>query len=1374
MSNLLPIRHPAAQPPAPGMLQVIAYPSPFRTARDILRLSPGPTLQELLEQVQPNPTFWPLAHISIDGLATPRDMWAHTIPKPGSIVVIKIVPGNAIAKIFVAIAAIIAAVFIPPLLGFAAGTLGAGLVGGLIGMSVGIVGNLLVNALVPPPSPRSEGASPGSPEQKDSTTYFLEGSRNQIVPWGSVPALLGYLRIVPNKLAMDYSEALGAHQYVRCLFGQYGPLQIESVKVGSTDIGKLAGVTAEYRNCTTVLSNQTIAIAKTRDPISIKLSRTAGSWISDGVAAGCTLTLAGCKHAGNNIAYLISKVTDKVLTSPWGPFVEPGPPPPVITPEPGTGHQTATIVHGSNPLTLYTRDVHEEGLSVELKNNHPHVQTADAGANYLSVDITFQALYQQDSTSQQTGGPPRQPLSIRFKVEYRDNAGGSWKTVYPQAAVKPLTGSADGFERIDAWGLDWDDAEIDDEGSENGDPKTGAWIITGCSSSALRRGLYWRVNPSITYDVRLTRIWPDDNGFSQSQSYWTALRSFKDSAPVQFPGTLAEVAVRIQASEQLNGTLDEYNFEGKSIFPDWDADSRTWIARATNNPASLFRAVLQSEAAPIDIPDSKVDLVQLQRWHSKCVDERWTYNRNIDQRENWFDLLREIASAGRAAPSDYDVKVSVVMDEPQAGRGIPLNPRAVKDVEVELLYPDLPHGFRCPFKNEAKDCQDDERIVLDDGWSQLNPAGTLRVDAWGRSAVRVITNGGAAIDVGDGVVGIPCPGHGLRSGWTIDITGTVNYNDQFTVLASTTTDQIDIRATFIAETFGPDAQASMALAIKFEQLALPGTTTASLIFRRARYHLADARLRYRRISFLTNVQNLVFVRGDKIDFAHDVMLNQLASGFVKALHYNITGTDPETGEPVYGSDIIGITLDNYMVMEAGGAYGLVFRSISPRATLNYRVTTVPGEWNRVDFADPITLEEMRPSMGDLATFGVFGEEGIPAIVTDIQQRSGFWSRVTLMDEAPEIHLADRGLIPEHESNITVPAEWWRPTINDIRSGGDVLYRAVGGSWRSRILVTYERFTAEKEEIREIQCQYWEEGNIHGTARLVSAQFADGEISLLDIEDRLTYKMRFRFLKYSGLKGPWTDVYTHTVEGKTAPPSDVANFQVAQFQNVLCASWSPVPDLDLKGYEIRIGEQGIAWDNATRLTGAYSGTAFTSGDVEEGTWDLLIKARDTSGNYSENAARKTVVVYQFYFVLSSIEHAPWLSGTPVNCQRNPQTGNINPSMQAASIDHYFDILDNYCYNPYPSYSYTAPEVDLSSDKDVRVWAKTIANLPPGETGSQAPQLYIDYHLDGGAYDGWELWTIGPIEACNVKAKIEQVSANGLYRITGFCPVIDQAA
>jgi hypothetical protein len=65
---------------------------------------------------------------------------------------------------------------------------------------------------------------------------------------------------------------------------------------------------------------------------------------------------------------------------------------------------------------------------------------------------------------------------------------------------------------------------------------------------------------------------------------------------------------------------------------------------------------------------------------------------------------------------------------------------------------------------------------------------------------------GVAVDKGGGKVGIPSTTHGLSTGNRVRLYGTTNYNGNFAVDADTTTNEIVIVATYVAETFTSTAK----------------------------------------------------------------------------------------------------------------------------------------------------------------------------------------------------------------------------------------------------------------------------------------------------------------------------------------------------------------------------------------------------------------------------------------------------------------------------------------------------------------------------------------------------------------------------------------
>lgn len=96
--------------------------------------------------------------------------------------------------------------------------------------------------------------------------------------------------------------------------------------------------------------------------------------------------------------------------------------------------------------------------------------------------------------------------------------------------------------------------------------------------------------------------------------------------------------------------------------------------------------------------------------------------------------------------------------------------------------------------------------------------------------------------------------------------------------------------------------------------------------------------------------------------------------------------------------------------------------------------------------------------------------------------------------------------------------------------------------------------------------------------------------------------------------------TFTALGKTAPPSNVANLAASIDKDIgATLTWDKVADLDLDAYEIRLGS---TWATAT-LIGQVKATVYSLGYIPPGSQTYLVKALDTSGNYSATAASITV-------------------------------------------------------------------------------------------------------------------------------------------------------
>lgn len=277
-----------------------------------------------------------------------------------------------------------------------------------------------------------------------------------------------------------------------------------------------------------------------------------------------------------------------------------------------------------------------------------------------------------------------------------------------------------------------------------------------------------------------------------------------------------------------------------------------------------------------------------------------------------------------------------------------------------------------------------------------------------------------------------------------------------------------------------------------------------------------------------------------------------------------------------------------------------------------------------------------------------------------------------------------------------------------------------------------------------------------------------------VRDGDTYDVRVRAADSVRNVSAWVLVTGHVVAGKSQPPADVTGFSASQNGNVVTFQWNQVGDSDLAGYEIRYGPQATAnWSNGIVLTSVTRGTRVTSAAVPPGTWKMLIKARDTSGNYSTNATGFNLVVTNELDIISQQQQAPDWVGTKINFYVH-WTGVLIPeSTVLASNMTDAQLWDTFVHSPYATCTYEAPEIDIGFDDTARVWGSIESELGPGvTTGIADPDLEVDYRTAAGAYDGFEPWTIGDRTGRYFKHRLVLDTNEGIAKITGFLPTVDQ--
>lgn len=251
-------------------------------------------------------------------------------------------------------------------------------------------------------------------------------------------------------------------------------------------------------------------------------------------------------------------------------------------------------------------------------------------------------------------------------------------------------------------------------------------------TQALRVGTRLNLGAAGQYNVRVKRT--DVEGDQEApgtvdEMTWAMLRSIEPEDPINFDG-LTATSLRIKATDQLNNVVDQWNAVLQSIAPNYDGVS-TWVTEPTNNPASLYRMVLQGAANARAVADSRVDISNLETWHDFNESKGFEFNQVRDFTSSVYETLTDITSAGRASPGMIDGKWGVIIDDVQTVPTQHFTPRVVSAFEGTKIFADLPHGLRMRFINKDIDYLSDELIVYADGYSASNATEFVSVETMG-------------------------------------------------------------------------------------------------------------------------------------------------------------------------------------------------------------------------------------------------------------------------------------------------------------------------------------------------------------------------------------------------------------------------------------------------------------------------------------------------------------------------------------------------------------------------------------------------------------------------------------------------------------------
>lgn len=379
--------------------------------------------------------------------------------------------------------------------------------------------------------------------------------------------------------------------------------------------------------------------------------------------------------------------------------------------------EVETVYHESidsgETLKFFTSDIDNTSVNVELNDGDPATsRTTSTLFKYAQFDLLFNGgLYGLDSEAAIVSE------TVTFEVTVKDDLG----TLIPDANIL--------VNMLQPGG-----SNISTEKSSTTD-----FTITGSTEQGFSiTGEVWveigTVPDFIT--IELARISSTENGIStvDNCAYGT-LRTFRlsesiktfrliESGPVYASHTMLEM--RIRATDQLNGIIDNFNCIASSKLRKWNGTSFD-TPTVTDNPAWIYADILTGTMNQRPKDDTRLNWNELKRWADFCdtlamgqegiSTKAHTCNFILDYSSTLFNLLSEVASVGRASPDIYDDMYSVIFDEPKTTKIQLFSNMNTAEFSSSRVYTEMPDAVRITFRDPDSDWQMRELVVYNDGFN---------------------------------------------------------------------------------------------------------------------------------------------------------------------------------------------------------------------------------------------------------------------------------------------------------------------------------------------------------------------------------------------------------------------------------------------------------------------------------------------------------------------------------------------------------------------------------------------------------------------------------------------------------------------------------
>jgi predicted phage tail protein len=625
-----------------------------------------------------------------NGRAVPHHLWQRLIPRTGDQIVIHAIAqgGGGGGKVLRTVAMIALVLTAPYIAGWAmTGTWAAatGFMGGVLTAGIMIGGSLLINALLPPPAATMDALGTGA-KYDASPTYSISGGRNRLRLWEPMTLIFGRHKVVPDLGAKYFTEYVGDTQYLNQVFHfglQAGQCVLTDFKIGATSIN-------DYQDVQIQVSGEDGKLSMFPGNVD-----TLDGFVLESGVVNTRTTPLDTTSISVDLAAQLFNINDQGAIG--GMSVD-------VAVQYRKVGDTAWIDAGSITDAIYATHYwsYDEEYTYWVDGNTPGAgqQTGYRNISYGSTNyadhVDGERVKIADAycmVNPERCYPARYAVWRWLPHPYRQ--GRPWRGIAPDPLIGYVT--SPGVR------------------------------IYGARQEPTRKTVSWAVAKG-QYEVRIWKSTADIKDSRQSNETAVSQILCFQTDDADYSGQ-SRVALRIKATSQLNGAIDEFSAMAQAHAPVWTGDH--FDVQHTRNPAWWYLWFAMGKSIEgkgrvygAGLIEQQIDIEAIKAWGAWCDLKKLTFDYVLDRKMSSAQVLQMIARAGRASPTWQTGKLGVVWDaadQPVVAMFGPFNIKA-GSFKVAYINDDTPDEIVLNFANEERDYQMDEvRVAVPGATATNNP-----------------------------------------------------------------------------------------------------------------------------------------------------------------------------------------------------------------------------------------------------------------------------------------------------------------------------------------------------------------------------------------------------------------------------------------------------------------------------------------------------------------------------------------------------------------------------------------------------------------------------------------------------------------------------